>query len=58
MLKNRKNRCKFVACSYKPKFRQADIKMDNKFYLLSTTTLLEFFHKYYSGSCSVCEVDI
>ena len=58
MLKNSKNRCEFVACNYKPKFNQADMKMDNKFYRLSTPTLLDFFHKYYNSYASICEVKI
>lgn len=58
MLKNRKNRCEFVACNYKPKFYKADMKMDNKFCRLSTPTLLDFFHKYYNRYASICEVKI
>ena len=42
MLKNRKNRCEFVACNYKPKFDKADMKMDNKFCRLSTQLYLNF----------------
>lgn len=58
MLKNRKNRCEFIACNYKPQFYQADRKMGNKFCLLSAPTLLDFFYKYYNRSLSICEVKI
>ena len=57
MLENRKYSCQFIICNYKPRFCQADTKMYNQFYKLSALTMLKFFRKYYSGSCSICQVE-